>query len=377
MAASASNRRRVRRLVVLLAAVGLVTCGSLVVGYWDVLMESWFGVRVVRTWRDLQRQPALDLGNGITVRLGIEAKEGPQLGGVLLYGLFERGSGDSTWSVRSGLGQLGPLRVLVSSVDEEPKELKVEKPAAQNTISTSGALKQRFFARRVDLSRPGPLRIEIRTPSGRFLRATTIYVKEATAHPWLAVRPRYAVVLRGPDWEHRLEPDPTALALPCWTGTAPLGSEATRKALAAPQSTELPRIQPSEFRLDLRRDRSREMLFTLRAPPGEKLNEVQMSQRLLARWKVNGRPYSPDPSAGAGFFIAPNNKTRWVDEVSLEFKLVPQIGAQAGDTITMQLLYADRGHLGQNAARFGSGKSAPNEGPGRVYLSQPIEFVLP
>jgi hypothetical protein len=79
-------------------------------------------IPVVKTWEELLKQPSLDLGGGVKVRLGIEATRCPRWSGVLLYACTE-GYDDMTYRAvnRDRLGPLGlgPLRRAVARRQEE------------------------------------------------------------------------------------------------------------------------------------------------------------------------------------------------------------------------------------------------------------------
>ena len=46
-------------------------------------------IKSVTTWEQLLKQPAIDLGDGVKIRLGIESLECPQWSGVALYAYTE------------------------------------------------------------------------------------------------------------------------------------------------------------------------------------------------------------------------------------------------------------------------------------------------
>src|SRR6516225_8579417 len=63
-------------------------------------------IPVVKTWEDLQALPAIDLGNSVKIRLGLEAEKVPQWSGALLYCLAE---GYTPPSSGSGKTPFGPV----------------------------------------------------------------------------------------------------------------------------------------------------------------------------------------------------------------------------------------------------------------------------
>jgi hypothetical protein len=78
---------------------------------------------VVKTWKDLQAQPAFDLGDGVKVRLGLEGDKAPQYGGVLLYCLAE---GYVPPNSGSGREPLGPVFVTFTFDKEKNQESHLE-----------------------------------------------------------------------------------------------------------------------------------------------------------------------------------------------------------------------------------------------------------
>src|SRR4051812_358966 len=68
-------------------------------------------VPVVKTWEELLKQPVLDLGDGVKVRLGIEATRCPRWSAVLLYAYTE--GYDDMAGRMINRDRLGPLWVSV------------------------------------------------------------------------------------------------------------------------------------------------------------------------------------------------------------------------------------------------------------------------
>lgn len=70
--------------------------------------ENVHEIAAVTTRGELFAQPKIDLGKGVRVRLGMEAKECSLGGGVLLYCLTEGYLPDSGWE---GESRWGPVRL--------------------------------------------------------------------------------------------------------------------------------------------------------------------------------------------------------------------------------------------------------------------------
>src|SRR5947209_3466204 len=66
----------------------------------------------VATWEELRKQPAFDLGDGVTVRFGVEARACPVWSGILLYAFTE--GYDDLVPKKSNRDRLGPCWVSVT-----------------------------------------------------------------------------------------------------------------------------------------------------------------------------------------------------------------------------------------------------------------------
>ena len=115
-------------------------------------------IPVVKTWEDLRALPAIDLGDGVKIRLGLEADKVPQWSGALLYCLVE-GYTPAT----SGRGHtLGPALVDFSFEKEKLADNTIwEKNIHKNAKGTY------LYVRTLPIDRIGTYHITVTDRQGK------------------------------------------------------------------------------------------------------------------------------------------------------------------------------------------------------------------
>jgi hypothetical protein len=160
--------------------VALVVCGA---GAADD--KALAEIPVVATYGDLLALTPTKLEGGVTVRLGIEAKECRALCGVLLYCLTEgyepqRESRDVEY-------RCGPLRVHVAS-DVFRKEKVRSMHGRQDTGGVDYKKCKVLFVKSIIARAEGSWRITAAAPNGPVIGSATLEAKKAEYHPWVSFR---------------------------------------------------------------------------------------------------------------------------------------------------------------------------------------------
>jgi hypothetical protein len=319
-------------------------------------------IPVVKTWEELLKQPSLDLGGGVKVRLGIEATRCPRWSGVLLYACTE-GYDDMQERVVNR-DRLGPLWV---SVHCDGRSLDAKRRFPFNLRAGGAADKQpRLFVRPVLIDRPGAYRVTARDKQGKAVASVTVTGVDDPAEPFHAWSPLLLVE----DAEHervgteyqfrRVSPAKatylgTGIGLPNldgsigfhrggWGDTIVLEDRPRRAEPEAPFGCgPLPKLIPEQADpgLQLAIDSRKRLL--LRVTPKGPITTFRPDQHFLTRWWVNGKPFFPtqeDPIRE----LAGGTSMHHDADVLIWLKLFPhRLGAKSGDRVGLQLLYCPSG----------------------------------
>lgn len=366
-------------------SAGLLTCVLFVSGV--LCMPAWADAEpaelaTVRTLGELREQPAVELPDGGNVRLGISAErvemDEPMLvvrpnEPMLVYLLTEDDPGqpgdDLSWRRQA----LGPLTVHVRSAGlENPLGVRRHEGLEQLRAELQGD-GPRLYAVAATLPESGRWDLRLTLPDeredeGGEAGETTIAVASVVAMPhgmasrdnptqptppWLAFRftddhrPQAAVPEQDQSVHQRMALNlvPHALridgAMPLWWIDAPR----TR----GEDDTPLPRIEVAAAEEDRLHVVAQPTGFTLTVP--EAVAEAHWvggdADQLLARWWVDGKPVRP----GADLLEAQAMRQMAAADVrSVRVELPTLVDdlagykAEAGATVTMQLMFAPDGH---------------------------------
>jgi hypothetical protein len=325
---------------------------------------------VVRTWAELLALPAIDLGDGATVRLGVEAVQAPQWGGVLIYAYTE--GYDHLTPRLVNRDRLGPLWVSVRFEGTSLDSTRTGPGGADKTWQL-GDKQPRLFCKTVMIDRPGKYTFTIRTGEGAALAAGTITgFVAADFHPWTPL-------LLGRDTSHERVGEKylwrrdgpaevtvpfQGIALPnqiAFAGTSrtpwTMGARRIRRdgvdvtderdpAYEKEIGTSfgngpLPRLLPDapdpNFALSIDAER------TLRIEPCDV--DSRPDRRFLSRWWVNGKPVIPTPGEPPESRIN-GMVARPVEDRDTLIRLDPKADwFRTGDLVEVQLLYCPAGWL--------------------------------
>ncbi|MBI3855451.1 MAG: hypothetical protein HY293_07145 [Planctomycetes bacterium] len=312
-------------------------------------------IRVVSTLAELRRQPALELGEGIRARLGIDRLRCEAGSGVHLYCLTE-----GFLPSRRGQGRrLGPFQVR-GPAGEESKDLWEVQARSSKDSSP-----EKLFMVLVPILGPGDSRIQVRMPAGKVIASVRVHGDPPVEAPWMpwakfsGTQELRLVDPKDPDASYGYVANPAAgLALPSWPGVFPVDLGEL-----------LPRLLPEkvdpDFKLAIR---GRE----LRVKAAKEFLTARPDWHFLCRWWVNGVPFRP-PQVGAwsdenGIVIEGRNLV-----IEMDFDPA-RLRAGRGDRIGLQLLYSRSGwtFTGPMESALASMDGEPD-----VRLTNRIEWTVP
>src|ERR1043165_4296830 len=145
-------------------------------------------IAVVKTWKELQAGPAINLGDGVKVRLGLESDKLPQWSGGLLYVLTE-----GYTPPQEGEGELncGPVYV---DFDFDPREdVKRKKPYVKWIVGKKDWPKGTYlFVHGLAVNRLGKYQIRVSDGNEKRLAKTFIEGTKDKFHPWTPWRSTFS-----------------------------------------------------------------------------------------------------------------------------------------------------------------------------------------
>lgn len=376
------KRRRGGAVALWFASVGVGLVIIVAIAFRDAAIEWWYRIPVTRTRGDLLAQRPIDLGDGTTVRLGIEARRCPRWSGVLVYGLFE-GQSDgvrrTAFSPRAS-ERLGSLGIEVSELDapksaDGPGKQVLEVLSHEMEVEPDArGSRPRLSTCRVHILHPGRHRVAVLDRSGEELRVATVTGTDAEAPPWSPIDMRRSRSTRSETPTIRLAVGGAGVALPAANDWPALASETGKGVLLDPQQ-DLPRLVPREPSPGLRLD-GEGTLLTLRS--AEDIVTSLPETHFLARWWVNGEPWVPEFTvAGRARESIAREVTGRTLRLELDFDNA-LLRSRSGDRVVLQLLYVDSG-WDLVAPDPGPERHLRRLGPGerRTLLTERVEIVAP
>jgi hypothetical protein len=316
--------------------------------------EKLAPIAVVKTWKELQEQPPIDLGDGVKIRLGMEAAKLPQWSGGLLYCLTE---GYTPPSGGGGEPPFGPVHATVTFGDE-----KVVKGKMKWGISPKEAPKGDYlFVRAFAMDRVGKYSVRVTDSKGKLLAEASIEGSKDYFHPWMPW-------LRG--YERPKTPWESGIALPTMPDISPLVFIEPGKK----KEGKLPTLLPSDEKPSLTiKMEGKEIVIRAET----EFTDSRPDYHFLARWWVNGKPFVPKQTETFWGFIGYGRESA-DKELRQGFEFFPErLGAKVGDTIGLQVMHAERGWewcAGQICEKQLGDCKAESE---YVRVSNRIEFVVP
>ena len=311
-------------------------------------------IAVVKTWAELQAQPAIDLGAGVKIRLGLEANRMPQWSGGLLYCLVEgytpASSGEGT--------PLGPVLADFTFSDDKLANLagKGEWKAGEKENPKGTYL----YVRALPIDRIGTYHATVTSPDGKVLATTAVEGTKDFFHPWMPW-------LKG--YENYVAPHEEGIVLPGLPTLAP----ALFLQMGKVYKGELPTYLPDPCKPTLTIEKLSKKIV-VRAKT--KFTTSHPEINFLARWWVNGKPFVPRQTDKFWIYNG-SGRVSEENELQVEIEFRPaRLGAKPGDKISLQLMHCECGwtwcreeHLGKATE---SRKYSEN-----IRVSNRIEFEVP
>lgn len=334
--------------------IPLVLLLSLIAMPAAVAQDKPASIPVVKTWKELQGQTPIDLGDGVKIRLGMEADKLPQWSGGLLYCLTE---GYTPPSSGGGEPPFGPVHATVNFGDE-----KVVKGNMKWGISPKEAPKGSYlFVRAFAVNRAGKYGVRVTDSKEKLLAEASFEGTKDFFHPWMP-------------WVEGLDKAVTpreGIALPSVPDISPLAFIEPGKI----NKGNLPKLLPGDEKpgLTVKMDGkeiviSSETEFTTSRP----------DYHFLARWWVNDKPFVPKQAETLWGYIGYGLVRAGKElRVTVDFR-AERLGAKAGDKIGLQLMHAESQWAwcaGELQGTLG-GAHLKDDGES-VRISNRIEFVVP
>jgi len=300
----------------------------------------------VKTWGELRKQPAIEVGNGVSVRFGIEAAECGLAEGVFVYCLTDGYAPPASWHEHD---RFGPLYIVLSDGDGKQLDVWTDGFGLVTKRKLPAGLDkcQLLFLRRAVAVRPGVVRVRVEQrpnrDESRVVAAGELKVA-GSGHPFL--RFDYSgPKRRAGQTEFRERNSPGGPALPSWPEFCQLVSQGTvdGKDIRRAADERLPRLVPNapspDFELAVA-----DGIMTVRSKSG--IGTFGPNYHFLARWWVNDKPVAaaiPDDPIGGRLGHRFTDDKPW-PEVKLRLDLaLEQLGAKRGDEVGVQLLYCEHG----------------------------------
>jgi hypothetical protein len=301
-------------------------------------------IAVVSSVSDLLAQPAIDLGGGVKVRLGIEARECQVGAGTLIYCATEGFSTPSPWTYSTRT--LGPVEVALVQSGTRLYWGQGGRRSGGGDPDPWVDSKALLFVRELVATAAGTLEVVVEAGEPRHAVARCkLEVADHPAHSWARFETVGTHALSAKVFNVRNRSD--GAALPCWSGTTPItirGSE-TREThpdedcARLARTDALPRLIPVEVdpgtMLTLTDD-----VLELRADPPL----WNGPGRFLVRYWVNGKPFpiARFTTFFPGGFAGPSGHESKRARFHLELDPA-RLGAATGDRVAVQLLYCPFG----------------------------------
>jgi hypothetical protein len=314
-------------------------------------------IPVVKNWEELQKQPAIDLGNGVKIRLGLEADKIPQWSGGLLYCLVENytpePSGDDYW--------LGPVQAKITFEKEVEMRL-TEKLLKVPTDSRKGSY---LYVRALPIDRVGTYYAKVTDHDGKVLAEATVKGTNDSFHPWMPWL----------EYEGAVTPWQNGIALPQRSDVLPVKFLDPDK----PEKGNLPTFFPDDCKpaLNIKLEGKNIIIHA-----ETNFTTTQLEHQFLARWWVNGKPFVPKQT-DQSLLCKYGGRVEADKEAHVKFDFRPErLGAKPGDKVSLQLMYSDNDWIWfshEHISRTVEGqlrKKFRNYGES-IRVSNRIEFEVP
>jgi hypothetical protein len=308
-------------------------------------------IPVVKTWEDLQTVPPIELGDGVKIRLGLEAEKVPQWSGALLYCLSE---GYTPPSSGSGKRSFGP--VYAAFTFEKEKEAVDMMRWGTNDKNPKGTY---LYVRVLPIARVGAYHVNVTDHQDKVLAKASVDGTKDVFHPWMPWLKGLAQPVT--PWE--------GIALPSVNSIGPAELIEPGKTRKGPLPTLLPGDEKPKLTIKME---GKEIVIRAES----EFTTSRPDYHFLARWWVNDKPLVPKQTDTLwGFFgygrVSENKELR------VEFEFRPErLNAKPGDKIGLQLMHAENQWAWCAGTSLNKSSSSRKLGES-VRVSNRIEFVVP
>jgi hypothetical protein len=310
-------------------------------------------IGAVKTWEDLQAVAPIDLGDGVKIRLGLEAVRVRQWSGALLYCLAE---GYTPPSSGSGSTPFGPVHAHFAFGKEKTLLEKVKwGTRGQGSKGTY------LYVRTLPIDRVGTYHVTVTDHQGKVLARSPVEGTRDFFHPWMP-------------WVEGLD-EPVmpreGIALPNVDSFSPAAVIEPGKARKGKLPTFLPSDDQPKLTIKLE---NKEIIIHATST----FTTSRPDYHFLARWWVNDKPFVPKQAdrlwIDSGYGLVSEDK-----ELRLQIAFRPErLGAKPGDRIGLQLMHAE-GQWSWCSHEFAAShhlSESRKEGE-NVRVSNRVEFVVP
>lgn len=309
-------------------------------------------IPAVKTWEELQALPPIDLGDGVKIRLGLEADRVPQWSGALLYCLAE---GYAPPSSGSGQPPFGPVHA--DFVFENEQEAAEVMRWGNNGESLKGTY---LYVRALPVARVGTYHVTVTDRQGKVLATAPVHGTKDFFHPWMP-------------WLQGLYQPVTpwvGIALPNLDCLGPAGFIEPGKA----RKGKLPALLPSDEKPKLTiKIEGKEIVIRAES----EFTTSRPDYHFLARWRVNDKPFVPLQTDKLWVFNG-YGRVSEDKELRLEFAFRPErLGARPGDKIGLQLMHSEGEWAWCAGSSLAKGGDSSRKHGENVSVSNRIEFEVP
>lgn len=299
------------------------------------------GIAVVTTRGQLFAQPKIDLGKGVSVRLGMEAKECALGGGVLLYCLTDGYIPDSGWE---GESRWGPVR-MEFGVSESKTLIKETSLVSSQVFDASYRNKNLLYVAEIPMPSERGRYVRVLGKDRKLIARGTIAVAKKPFHPWFSFNGSSQHDLQEAERDDEswavgyLTPRFRGWALPRFDKMRPhILAQGTGKE-PLPQLRN-PQVDPG-FVLTTKpglKKRPRALLIQSK----ESFTVARPDWHFLARWWINGKPFRGTQRIAQfadenGVHMEGKKLRLYIDDGLTGMR------PKEGDKIAVQLLYLPQG----------------------------------
>ncbi|MBI3412066.1 MAG: hypothetical protein HY040_27360 [Planctomycetes bacterium] len=325
--------------------------------------EKPFRIPVVTSWEELRALKAIDVGNGVKIRLGVERDEIPQWSGGLLYCLAEN---YTPTTKGNGKMPFGPVHAKFTCESEHFPD-RFDDAIIKDVRWENGRKEPKgsyLYVRALPISRVGIYHVTVSDREAKLLAEARVKGTKDFFHPWMP-------------WLEGFD-DPVApwegIALPTINRLGPIAFIEPGKTKKGVLPTLLPTLLPTDEKPSLTiKMEGKEIVIRAESS----FTTSRPHYHFLARWWVNGEPFVPKQAETLWDFLG-YGRVSEEKELRLEFKFRPErLDAKRGDKIGLQLMHAEGEWSWCAETSQGKSCGAALKDGCNIRVSNRIEFDVP